>query len=463
MQKPTTNPSAPFPGRRRKIAPFEIPEHPGASAERAALDLYAMEKAASLNQHVIGYGALAAREWTALGLDAPDMAKARRYRLTRIRAELQKRDLAGIVVYDPLNVRYATDSTDMQLWCTHNAVRYAFVATEGPVILWDFHNCEHLSWHLDCVDEIRHGTAWHYYEAGEHAPERARRWAAEIADILKGCGGGNRRLAIDRINPDGVVALGELGISVHSGEEVMEHARTVKCADELKAMRRAIAACEASIRAMEDALTPGMTENDLWAILHAENIRRGGEWIETRLLASGPRTNPWFQECSARVIEEGDIVAFDTDLIGAYGYCCDMSRTWLAGSRRPTNEQRALYAMAEEQIAANMTMLKPGASFRELSHAAQNVPEDCLPNRYSVLFHGVGLCDEYPAVPYPEDWERSGYEGALEPGMTVCVESYVGRHGGHEGVKLEEQVLITETGYEQLTRYPRDKRLSARS
>ena len=111
---------------------------------------------------------------------------ARRYRLTRIRAELVKRDLAGIVVYDPLNVRYATNSTDMQLWCTHNAVRYAFVATEGPVILWDFHNCEHLSWHLDAVDEIRHGKAWFYYEAGEHAAERARLWAAEIADLVTG-------------------------------------------------------------------------------------------------------------------------------------------------------------------------------------------------------------------------------------------------------------------------------------
>src|SRR5262245_25062379 len=321
----------PFAGRRRKIAPFALPEHPGEGASRAILDRYAMEKAASLNQHVIGYGALAENEWAALGLDTPDMAAARRYRLGRIRAELRKRDLAGIVVYDPLNVRYATDSTDMQLWCTHNAVRYTFVATEGPVILWDFHNCEHLSWHLDLIDEIRHGTAWHYYEAGDNRVARAKLWAAEIADILKGCGGGNRRLAIDRINPDGVTALGELGISVHSGEEVMEHARAVKCADELKAMRRAIAACEASMHVMERTLTPGMTENDLWAILHAENIRRGGEWIETRLLASGPRTNPWFQESSARVIEDGDIIAFDTDLIGAYGYCCDISLNWLAG------------------------------------------------------------------------------------------------------------------------------------
>jgi Xaa-Pro aminopeptidase len=452
---------APFAGRRRKIAPFRIPEHPGGSASADELTRYAMEKAASLNQHVIGYGALAEREWAELGLDAPDMDVARRYRLERIRAELIRRDLAGIVVYDPLNVRYATDSTDMQLWCTHNAVRYAFMATEGPVILWDFHNCEHLSQHLPLIDEIRHGTAWHYYEAGQHGRERARVWAAEIADLLAAHGGGNRRLAVDRLNPDGVDALGALGVSVHSGEEVMEHARAVKCPDELKAMRRAVAACEAAMGVMEAAVRPGITENDLWAILHAENIRRGGEWIETRLLASGPRTNPWFQECSARVIEAGDIVAFDTDLVGPYGYCCDISRTWLAGDGRPSNEQRALYAMAEEQIAANLELLRPGRSFKELAHSAKSLPAEYLPNRYSVLFHGVGLCDEYPAVPYADDWGRSGYDGVLEPGMALCVESYVGRHGGHEGVKLEEQVLITETGTEMLSRYPRDTRLSS--
>jgi Xaa-Pro dipeptidase len=104
-------------------------------------------------------------------------------------------------------------------------------------------------------------------------------------------------------------------------------------------------------------------------------------------------------------------------------------------------------------------MIRPGRSFRELSHSAKNLPADCLPNRYSVLFHAVGLCDEYPSVPYPEDFERSGYDGVLEANMIVCIESYVGRHGGREGVKLEEQVLVTETGYEMLSRYPRDGRL----
>src|SRR5436189_2229504 len=114
--------TAPFPGRRRKIAPFVPPEHPGETASREALNQYSMEKAASLNQHLIGYGPLAEGEWAALGLDAPDMDTARRYRLERMRGELKKRDLAGVLVYDPLNVGYATDSTDMQLWVMQHAV-----------------------------------------------------------------------------------------------------------------------------------------------------------------------------------------------------------------------------------------------------------------------------------------------------------------------------------------------------
>ncbi len=448
-----------FRSRQRKIAPFTVPDHPGAGADRDILEAYARDKAGALSQHRIGFGALAEREWTERDLPAPDMDRMRLYRLERIRQQLRARDLAGAVLYDPLNVRYATDATNMQLWCTHNAVRYVFVATEGPVVLWDFHNCEHLSGHSNVIDEVRHGIAWFYFEAGPRMAEQAGRWAAEIAELVTAHGGGNRRIAIDRINPEGAHELAAANIEIVNGEEVMELARAIKSADELAAMRRAIAACEAAMGVMHARLDPGMTENDLWAILHSENIRRGGEWIETRLLSSGPRTNPWFQECAARVIEAGDLVAFDTDLIGPYGACCDISRTWLTGDGAATNDQRALYAMAREQIALNTDILKPGATFRELADTAASLPADCLANRYSCLLHGVGLCDEYPSIPYPEDWEGSGYDGVLEAGMVVCVESYCGRHGGHEGVKLEEQVLITETGPECLSSYPDDDRL----
>ena len=70
------------------------------------------------------------------------------------------------------------------------------------------------------------------------------------------------------------------------------------------------------------------------------------------------------------------------------------------------------------------------------------------------MIHGVGLCDEYPACVYLEDFETGGYDGRLEAGMTVCVESFMGEAGGREGVKLEQQVLITETGVQLLSTYP---------
>ncbi len=458
-EKPLIGTKQAFGRHRRKIAPFQIPEHPGAYASEQELEKWARAKAANLNQHVIGYGELAEGEWREAGIGDPDLSTMRRYRIERIRAELRKRDLAGIYLYDPLNVRYATDTTNMQIWTMHNPVRACFVATDGPVILYDFHNCEHLSDHSEVVDEVHTGISWFYFEAGGRTDEQTARWARMTADLVVQHGGGNRRLAFDQIDPHGIPHLNSHGIDVVYGEDVMEEARKIKSPDELLCMRRAIVSCQAAMREMEDALQPGMSENDLWAILHAENIRRGGEWIETRLLSSGPRTNPWFQESSARVIEDGDLVAFDTDLIGAYGFCCDISRTWLAGNGTPTNEQRSLYQLAIDQINYNTAMLAPGVGYRELSLQGKSLPEEYLPNRYSVLIHGVGLCDEYPAVRYPCDWEEVGYDGQLEPGMVVCVESYIGRHGGHEGVKIEEQVLITETGYEQLSTYPLDERL----
>src|SRR3546814_18197996 len=95
-----------------------------------------------------------------------------------------------------------------------------------------------------------------------------------------------------------------------------------------------------AIGAMRAALVPGMTENALWSILNQVNAARGGEWIETRLLAAGPRSNPWFHECGDAVIAAGDFVSFDTDMIGPYGYCADLSRRLLCGAGRPHDPPR---------------------------------------------------------------------------------------------------------------------------
>ena len=206
---------------------------------------------------------------------------------------------------------------------------------------------------------------------------------------------------------------------------------------------------------MRAAFEPGITEMALWAVLHAGNLARYGEWIETRLLASGPRTNPWYQEASSRKVQAGELMAFDTDMVAAYGACVDMSRTWLCGGGRPSTAQRDTWSLAAEQIERNIELHVPGASLREITEGSWYPPLEDY-NSYTLLSHGVGLCDEYPSAYVRESWNEIGYDAVLEPGMVMCVEAFVGPKSGSEGVKLEQQILTTDTGNELLTTHPLD-------
>lgn len=410
----------------------------------------------------IGPSDLAFEEWAQRGLTPPDLERLRAYRLSRLVGELARREVDAVLMFDPLNIRYATDTTNMQLWIAHNPCRACLVTADGHVTLWDFHASDHLSAHLPLVKDLRHGASFFYFEAAERSVEHATRFAGEVAEIMRArCGPTARRLAVDKIEIAGLRALEAEGFTILEGQAVTEHARKIKDANELNAMRCAIASCEAAMAEMEAAVAPGMSEVEAWAVLQRGNHIRGGEWIETRILSSGPRTNPWFQECGPRVMRDGDILAFDTDLVGPYGYCADLSRTWKIGEAPPSDYERDLYKRAYAHIQTNMALLRPGVSFRELMERGEALPERYRQQRYGVMYHGVGLCDEYPSLRYPEDWEACGYDGVLEPGMCLCVEVYFGEVGGPCGVKLEDQVAITETGFENLTRYPFDARLLA--
>lgn len=407
----------------------------------------------------IGPTALAFAEWAEAGITPPDLAAMRRFRLDRLVAALVERDLGGLLLFDPLNIRYATDTTNMQLWNTHNPFRATLVCPDGHMVLWEYKNSPFLADHNPLIAEVRSGASMFYFATGERTAEAAAAFAAQVQDVMAAHSAGNRRLAVDKIMIAGLRALEAAGFEVHEGEPVTERVRAIKGADEIHAMRCAVHACEAAVAAMERAAAPGMTEDDIWAVLHAENIRRGGEWIETRLLASGPRTNPWFQECGPRVVRENEILAFDTDLIGAYGMCCDISRTWWLGSGAPRPDMIADYRLAREHIAHNMALLAPGVTLNELTHRAHRLPDAYQKQKYSCTFHGVGLCDEWPHVNYPDRYHPGAFEAELVPGMTLCVEALVSREGADFSIKLEDQVLITETGHENLTRYPFDAAL----
>jgi len=114
---------------------------------------------------------------------------ARHYRLRRVREQLMAAGCEAILLYDPVNIRYATDTTNMQVWTMHNPARYALVLAEGPNLLWEFHNCAHLHAGNTVLDEIRQAVNWSYFACGDRAGERAKVWAGELsAELRRQCG-----------------------------------------------------------------------------------------------------------------------------------------------------------------------------------------------------------------------------------------------------------------------------------
>ena len=412
----------------------------------------------------IGPTKLAFDEWDAAGLILPDLTEMRRYRWARLTQHIVDRDYGGLLMFDPLNIRYATDSTNMQLWNTHNPFRAVLLCADGYMVIWDYKNAPFLSTFNPLVREQRAGADLFYFDRGDKVDVAADVFSNEVRVLMAEHAPGNMRLAVDKPMVHGLRALEAQGFDIREGEEVTEKSRSIKGPDEIRAMRCASHACETAVKAMEDFaranVGDGKTcEDDIWAVLHAENIRRGGEWIETRLLASGPRTNPWFQECGPRICQPNEIISFDTDLVGSYGICVDISRSWWIGPDKPRPDM--VYAMqhAMEHIQTNMEMLRPGVMIPELSANTHVLDDQFQAQKYGCLMHGVGLCDEWPLVAYPDKAVAGAFDYPLEAGMVLCVEAAVGAVGSDFTIKLEDQVLITEDGYENLTQYPFDAAL----
>ena len=131
--------------------------------------------------------------------------------------------------------------------------------------MFEFAGCEHIAAGHPAVSEIRPAIPFYYFVTGPRVAEKAAQWAAEIADLVIRRGGANRRQAVDRLDPAGSWALERHGIEITDGQWLVALAKKVKFAEELAAIRNAIAVCEEGIRRMRQALVPCITEQALWS------------------------------------------------------------------------------------------------------------------------------------------------------------------------------------------------------
>jgi Xaa-Pro dipeptidase len=397
----------------------------------------------------------ARRTWP--GVDAALARGAVEYALARLRAALRHHGIAAALLVDPVNVRYASGTSIMPVWTMHSIDRYLLVPAEGEPILWEYASAPPELVSPFPGIETRTATSWSVFGYGDQAADRASLFASDMVAALCEQGIRGERIGVDRLDVYGFLALQAAGVQLVPAQLAVEQARAVKGPEEIELIRRSLAVADAAVSGLYQALRPGMTENEAWGRLLGQAFALGAEFAECRLLSSGPRTNPWFREASDRPMERGDLVAFDTDLIGPAGYLADLSRTYLVGSTKPSALQRRLYADAEAFLADIIAELKPGAALDEVGERlSRRLPADYHAERYPFIAHGCGLSDEYPVIAFEDH-----HAGEIEEGMVFSVEAYVGGEGDDEGLKLEEQVLVTSAGGEILSRAPHDEHLTS--
>jgi len=422
-------------------------------------------------------------------------------RLRNLQQHLRSFGCAAGLFHDPCHVRYACDASNMTIWHKRNQIRYLMVPAAaglaeeqstsrtdgqgadgdndrpeqdnlGPVTLWeslfvDAKGLENLIGHtIDVWVPNVPTTCCAIGCATTDIHKKIEQWASDLDQHLRPVcekAGNNFRIAVQGGDPLQAFALEKKGYTISSGQQVLELARARKgqVPGELALIECGVQCCVDAMRYLQSFIKPGISENALWSKLHEYNIAVGGEYVETRLLNSGPRTSPWMQEASTRLLQGGDLVALDSDCTGPFGYFIDMSRTWhcpfpskedyTEEAKQKFWKQRELHRAARAQLKHNMAMVKPGMSFREVALKSWPIPEKYVKRRYGLMAHGNGLNGEYPYLYHGVDWELCGYDGVVEEGMTISFESFIAEDD-EDGVKLEEHCVIGPEGVINLTK-----------
>lgn len=386
-----------------------------------------------------------------------DFGKLRAGRLARLQAMMKRHDLPVCLFFNPANIRYATGTDVMGVWTAGTLARYCMVPAEGDPIVFEYKGSIHVSQKV--VRDVRPAYTWQF--GGLESRDKAREWAGSVRSVMRELGLERERLAVDKLDTPGFLALEAEGIPIVDSSPATVDAREVKTPEEVELFAINGGIGDAILAEFESAVRPGIREYELLAVLSNALLKRHGEFLFTRLIASGTNTNPWMSEAHDKLVMPGDLVGVDTDATGYEGYVIDVSRTFLCGDD-PSPEQKEAYRVAYDCVTGMLELVRPGMTFEEFAGKAPQLPEPYRAQRYPGMVHQAGLEDEGPGIPYPDDDRgprRIMPEREIKENMVLCLECYAGKVGAPFGVKLEDQVLVTKDGARLICTYPYDAKL----
>ncbi len=387
--------------------------------------------------------------------DRVNPERLRRDRLERATASLERSEFGALLLFDHNNIRYLT-GTHIGEWARDKMARYAILPRGSEPILWDFGSAA--ASHRLYAPWLP-VTSWKAGVTGMRGsmPPSAGMSdvvAQNVADVMKACGVVGLPVGIDILDVPLLKALEKRSIEVVDGQQAMLAARRIKTIDELALLDRAAGMVDGVYHHIYTQwLRPGVRENDLVGEVSRMLYEMGSDEVEAVNAVSGERCSPHPHVFSDRMIRPGDTAYFD--IIQAYnGYRTCYYRTFSVGWASPG--QLDAYARCREWIDKAIDVIRPGASTADVAAVWPKAEqfgfaseEECFGLQFG---HGVGLALwEPPIISRLHSFE---HPEVLEAGMVIAIETFCPSHDGASAARIEEELIVTTSGCEVITRFP---------
>jgi Xaa-Pro aminopeptidase len=389
-----------------------------------------------------------------------DFDRLRRERLARVKALLERSEMGSLLCFDMNNVRYIT-ATHIGTWAQDKISRFTLLPQSDEPILWDFGSAARHH-QLNCPwlgDRSRAGIP---LMRGAMSPEmgRAEDVAKKIKVELEQRGLHKEPVGVDVVEPPVLFALQKEGLTIVDGQQLLSDAREIKTQDEISLLTHSAAMVDAAYHELYQAMKPGMRENEAVGLVAKVLYDLGSEYVEGVNAISGERCSPHPHVFSDRMLRPGDPVYYD--ILHSYmGYRTCYYRCFAVGSA--SLALRDAYKRCRDYLDAAIELVRPGRTTAEIAAVWPKAQEFGFPNEESCfalqMGHGIGLAIwEKPMISRLVSLD---HPHEIKPGMVFALETFWPSVDGWSAARIEEEVVVTPTGHEVITRFPAEELLVA--
>ncbi|MCA0216368.1 MAG: M24 family metallopeptidase [Actinobacteria bacterium] len=383
-----------------------------------------------------------------------DFDRLRGYRLARSILSLEASECGAFLLFDFYNIRYTT-----QTWIGgalgDKMSRYALLTRDGKPHLWDFGSAaKHHRLFSPWLEE-GHSHAGMMGLRGAINPDVGlmRDAVKTIKGLLADAGVANMPVGVDLVEPAFLFEMQAQGLVVVDIQQSMLDARAIKNVDEIMLLSQAAAMVDGVYQDIANALQPGIRENEIVALASKRLYEMGSEQVEAINAVSGERCNPHPHNFTDRIIRPGDQAFFD--IIHSFnGYRTCYYRTFSVGSSTPA--QHSAYARAREWMDAAIDTVRDGVGTDQIAKLWPKATDIGIANEmeaFGLQFgHGLGLgLHERPII---SRLNSLTHPVEIKEGMVFALETYCPASDGISAARIEEEVVITRSGAQVLTKFP---------